>query len=280
MRRGIAVIVIATTISVSLPAQAEEFSSCWVVTVFNPTSLRQDQVTRCRISGGSIVDYASDAAVPSVLYPLTGTDVTGQCWYYTSAVTRYVILNQYANGNADIGYDTDPANPGGIVAIGPTVPRCTSEPTPITDPRADVWQYVTQYIHDPPTPELSPRPGDGVTGLDTFVGLLIPNDHTARISSGATTLDVFIEVSAVVIDWGDDTADTYPATATALAGYPDGFASHVYEAKDEDGATITVSYDWTARWRVDGGSWEFLAVPNTTTTVVYPISEIVSVLTE
>jgi hypothetical protein len=52
----------------------------------------------------------------------------------------------------------------------------------------------------------------------------------------------------------------------------------VYETKDE-ALTVTVAYDWTARWRVVGGTWALLAVPNTATTVVYPVAEIVSVLT-
>jgi hypothetical protein len=238
-------------------------------------TLQPDQVTRCRISGGSIVDYASDSAVPSQLYAQTGTDLTGQCWYYTSAVTQYVILVQFANGDADIGFDAGGA--GGIVAIGPTLPRCTSEPTAATDPMADVYSYVMQYIHDPPTPQLNPRSGDGVTGLDTYVGVAVPDDHSASLTSGATTLDVFIEVSAVIVNWGDGTVDSYPATSTALAGYPDGFAAHVYETS-EPGLSLNVSYDWTASWRIVGGSWEFLVVPNTTTTVGYPVSEIVSVL--
>ena len=277
MRVSTATLALALLLANPLPANAETFSSCWVTTVVNPVTLQPDQVTRCRISGGSIVDYASDSAVPSQLYAQTGTDLTGQCWYYTSAVTQYVILVQHANGDADIGFD--PGGAGGAIAIGPTLPRCTSEPTAATDPMADVFSYVMQYIHDPPTPQLNPRPGDGVTGLDTYVGVAVPDDHTASLTSGATTLDVFIEVSAVIVDWGDGTLDSYPATSTALAGYPDGFAAHVYE-KSETGLSLSVSYDWTARWRIVGGSWEFLAVPNTTTTVDYPISEIVSVLSD
>ena len=243
-----------------------------------PRSDAIETVTRCRIAGGGVVDYASDTDVPSVLYPQTGTDLSGQCWYYTSAATQYVILNQYANGDADIGFDTDPGNPGGVVAIGPTLPRCTSEPSPVADPSAIAWQYVMQYIHDPPAPDLNPKPGSGVTGLATYVGVPVPDDHTAQLSSGGTTLDVFIEVSAVIVDWGDGERDSYPATSTALAGYPEGFATHVYEAK---GATtsVTTSYDWTARWRLVGGAWEILPVPNTSTTVDYPVSEIVSDLT-
>ena len=279
MRKPLVVLVAGLLLTLGSTAHATEFSSCWVTSRIDPISLEQIQVTRCRISGGSIVDYASDSAVPSQLSPQTGSDLTGQCWYYTSASTQYVILNQYANGDADIGFDTDPGNPGGIVAIGPTLPRCTSEPVATEDPTADVWRYVTQYIHAPPTPDLNPKPGDGVTGLDTYVGLPIPADHNARISSGATTLDVYIEVTTVIIRWGDGEIDTYPATNAALAGYPDGVATHTFGTKNDDGVNLAVSYDWTARWRVVGGSWEFLAVPNTTTTVLYPISEIVSVLT-
>jgi hypothetical protein len=140
-----------------------------------------------------------------------------------------------------------------------------------------VWEYVSQYIHAPPTPGLNPRPGQGVTGLDTFVAVAVPTDHATQISGGGTTLDVEIEVSAVIVDWGDGMSDTYPARPDLLSGYPDGVASHVFETKVGD-ASLSVSYDWTARWRVVGGSWLSLAVPNTATAVGYPVSEIVSVL--
>ena len=57
-------------------------------------------------------------------------------------------------------------------------------------------------------------------------------------------------------------------------------ATHIYEVKDESGYNLEISYDWTARWRVVGGEWELLAVPNTTTIVLYPVAEVVSVITE
>ena len=259
-------------------ARGEDFASCWVVSSVHSVFGTETQITRCRISGGTVVDYSSDNAVPSTLYAQTGADLTGQCWYYTSVPTSYIIIAQYADGSAEIGFDTDPGSPGGIIAIGPTLPRCTSEPVPASDPAADAWNYVMQYVHPPPTPDLNPKSGDGVAGLDTYVGLPVPDQHTAQISSGASTLDIYIEVSAVMVKWGDGESDNYPPTSTALAGYPDGFASHTYEFKNK-GAPITVAYDWTARWRVVGGSWDFLAVPNTTTTVDYPVAEIVSDLT-
>jgi hypothetical protein len=134
------------------------------------------------------------------------------------------------------------------------------------------------YIHAPPMPDLNPSIGDGITGLGTHVGVSVPDDHTATLSSGLSTLEVEIEVSAVVVRWGDGEASTYLPDETPLSGYPDGPAVHVYESKDPDGVDLVVEYDWTARWRVAGGSWTPLPVPNTSTTVVYPIAEIVSKL--
>lgn len=273
---GFALLVAATPLAVS----AADFTACWVTVDIHPVYGTETQVTRCRIAGGDTVDYASDTDVPSVLYPNLGTDITGQCWYLTSAATAYLILNRYADGSADVGLDTDPSAPGGIIAIGPTLPRCTSEPTPIDDPSADAWDYVMSYIHDPPEPDLNPEPGQGITGLDTFVGVVVPDDHSASLSSGVNALEVEIEVDAVIVQWGDGNTDTYPPSASILAGYPDGSATHIYEIKNSDGANLTVEYDWTARWRLVGGVWAPLPVPNTTTTVVYPIAEVVSRLTD
>ena len=267
--------LILIVVAVPLPSEADEFVACWVAEVKTPFG-NVEQVTRCRIAGGDTVDYGTDSDVPSVLNPNLGTDLTGQCWYLTSASTSYVILNRYADGSADIGLLTDPSDPGSIVAIGPTFPRCTSEPTPLDDPAARAWDYVMAYIHDPPAPSLSPTPGEGVTGLTTFVAIDLPTDHTATLASGLSSLVVEIEVPNVIVDWGDGEIITYPAEPDVLSGYPEGSATHVYEVKDEEGLDLIVEYDWWARWRTPGGPWVVLPVPNTSTTVVYPVAEIVS----
>jgi hypothetical protein len=266
---------------VPLVAHAEEFAACWVATEPHPVFGSATQVTRCRIAGGDVVDYASDTSVPSRLYPNAGTDLTGECWFYTSAVTNWVFLSLFVNGDAVLGFDPDPSTPGGIALATDRIPRCTSEPNPLVDPTTEVWQYVTQYIHPPPAPDVNPTPGDGVTGLETFVGVPIPDVHATQLASATgVTLDIYIEVSGIVISWGDDRVDSFPADQTALAGYPDGVATHIYEVKDEAGYDLGIAYDWTARWRVAGGAWDFLSVPNTTTTVLYPVAEIVSVITD
>jgi hypothetical protein len=277
-RLQITALALALVLTASPRARAAEFSACWV-TQFATGFGITEQVTRCRIAGGETVDYASDTDVPGKLYPNLGTDITGQCWYLTSAVTFYFIVTQYADGSADIWYDVVPGNPSSAIVIGASLRRCTSEPTPSSDPTADAWDYVISYIHDPPTPDFNPEPGQGVTGLATYVGVEVPDDHTASLTSGGTAVEVEIEVSAVVVRWGDGSTDTYPPIDDILAGYPGGSAQHVYEVKDAEGLPVTVEYDWTARWRLAGGSWLFLPVPNTTTTVIYPIAEIVSRLT-
>ncbi len=270
----------AALVLVPATADADTFTSCWVEKVADPFLGIELTITRCRIAGGAVVDYASDDVVPSVLYPQPGADSNGSCWYYTSAYTQYVIIAQYPNGDAEMGWDPDPSGSGGIIAIGVTYPRCTSEPRTAADPTEEIWEYVHDYIHPPPAPELNPAPGRGVTGLDTFMALAIPQDHYATLSAGGITLDLFIEVSAIVVHWGDGTTNTYPATESAMSGYPDGIASHVYEQKSQDGLVIEVAYDWTARWRTVGGVWASIPVPNTTTAVDYPVQEIVSVLEE
>ena len=262
------------------PAAANEYVACWVETIVIPGVGAEKTVTRCRLAGGAIVDYASDTSVPATLYPAAGTDLLGECWYLTSATTNWVYLSLFVDGDAILGWDPDLSGPGPVAYATGRIPRCTSEPIPAVDPVAEVWEYVTAYIHPPPEPDLSPNVGDGVTGLDTFVGVPVPPFHEATLAAGGVVLDVEIEVDGVVIAWGDGESDNYPADETALAGYPTGIAYHVYETKSEAGYDISVSYDWTARWRVSGGSWIVLAVPDTTTSVTYPVAEIVSVITD
>ena len=127
---------------------------------------------------------------------------------------------------------------------------------------------------------MSPPEGDGITGLDTYLGVVIPDDHSATLSAGGLTLDVEIDVDAVIVDWGDGGAESFPSDPQAMAGFPDGIAIHVYEVKSDAGYVIAVSYDWTVRWRVTGGPWIPLDVPNTTTSLAYPVAEIVSVITD
>lgn len=272
MGKRLLVAILILTLPV-FPAQASEFVACWVAEEQVPGVGVLRSITRCRLAGGEVVDYASDSVVPSTLYPAVGSTASGPCWYYTSTPSGLWIVVIYPNGDVDL---VAGSTPGEASLVG-VFARCTSEPGPAPDPVTTVWEYVADYVHDPPSPEVSPRPGDGVTGMETFVAVAVPSRHTARLTSGITSLDVVIEVSAVVVVWGDGTVNSYPADGDSLTGYPDGEARHVYQRK-QDNSSLGVSYVWAASWRPVGGSWSTLTVPDTTTTVDYPVSEIVSVL--
>jgi len=275
-RLGAFVLTLLAFILLAQPAEADEYISCWVSTEVDPVLGRDRTVTRCRISGGEVVDFAGDDSVPARLYPNIGTDLLGECWYRTSVETNYQIIPLNPDGGAELVLIVD-GSPGASGYFR----RCTSEPGVTVDPSAEAWEYVSSFVHPPPTPDVNPSPGDGVTGLETFVGVPIPGVHDTQLSSGTgATLDIHIEVSGVVVDWGDDRIDAFPADQAALAGYPDGGARHVYEVKDVAGYDLSISYAWTARWRIAGEDWEFLDVPETTTSIVYPVAEIVSVITD
>ena len=277
LRRTVAATVVIAFLTVASPASAEDFSACWVTTRTNPVTLTVDQVTRCRIAGGDTVDYTDSDAIPVRLYPNIGSDLEGECWYMTSTETNYQLVRVTLGGGAEIFLVVDDE----ASTIGGVYRQCTSEPGVAVDPSVEAWEYVSSFVHPPPTPEVNPSPGDGVTGLETFVSVPVPPVHQAQLASASgATLDIEIEVSGVEVDWGDSRVDTFPADQEMLAGYPDGGARHIYELKDEVGYDLGISFAWTARWRVAGGDWEYLDVPNTTTSIVYPVAEIVTRLTD
>ena len=115
--------------------------------------------------------------------------------------------------------------------------------------------------------------------MDTYLGVPVPDPHSTTLASGFSTIALEIEMSAIHVDWGDGSIDTFPPHPEILSGYPDGSAIHLYEIKDPEGVPLSVSYDWTVRWRQGGGAWQPLDAPDTTTTVIYPLVEIISVLT-
>lgn len=281
MRRSARLTVVFFVLfAAALPVQSAEFVSCWVEVTPIPGVGAEKQVTRCRIAGGGVVDYASDTSVPATLSPAAGVDLTGDCWYLTSAATNWVYLSLFVDGDAILGWDPDPATPGGVAFATGRIARCTSEPNPAVDPTSEVWAYVTSYVHPPPVPDLSPPPGDGVTGLETYAGVSVPSLHTASLSAGGLALDVEIWVASVTIEWGDGTEERYPADNEAMSGYPDGIARHIYEIKRQDGYAITSAYNWSVRWRTVGGPWQALVVPDTATSVLYPVAEVISIISD
>ena len=133
----------------------------------------------------------------------------------------------------------------------------------------------------------------GLTGAETHLGLTPPPAFADSIvDPTGEVLEVLGSVAAITVDWGDGSSLTLaPETYPLLSGYPDGAARHIYEVKtcEEPGSTprchpslssypLEVRYQWFVQWRVGTGAWTTLSVPDTTTTIPYPVQELISVL--
>ncbi|HEX2154978.1 MAG TPA: hypothetical protein VHL52_13505 [Acidimicrobiia bacterium] len=246
-------------------------------------------VTVCRLVNGEVTEFPGEEP-PGDLQPSVGNDAIGECWFWTSSDTDWVILSTFADGSAILGIYLDTL----LVFDTGQIPRCTSEPEVGEPPDEAAWDAITQYVHNPPEPELNPPIGLGLTGLVTHAGVVVPGPWSDTISIPLYTINVEVRVDALTIDWGDGSVTSYPPEAyPRLIGYPDGIAQHVYEVKtcnppgrdydcdpDDTAYPLTISYEWGARWRANAGPWITVEVPPSTTTVAYPVTEAISVLTE
>jgi hypothetical protein len=275
----------------ALPAGATDDYVCWNEKPFGSGLTETASITRCRVSGTSIVNYGSEWEVPAVLYPDVGTASNGTCWYLRSSWSGWVLLTRYGDGTADLGFDPDGV-PGGPIAISVTYPVCRSEPG---EENLEVlaWDLISEYVHQLPDPVLNPAVPWGLTGAETFLAVNPPAPFSDALTSPlGRTLEVEAWIGVIRVEWGDGTTTSLPPEAFPyLTGYPDGLAPHVYETKTclppgsgsrchptLSAYPLTVSYRWIARWRVDGGAFQPITVPDTVTRVAYPVREVIAVL--
>ena len=206
-----------------------------------------------------------------------GTDATGECWYYRTIWTRWIVVG-LDGSEAWMRYDPD--EPGGPLIDAGWFRRCRSEPSGSEPATLSVWDIVSTYGFIDPQAAIDPD-ANGFTGLPTFIATSPPARTVERLVSPGTgaVIDVEFTVDMVVIEWGDGvvteiTKSLYPF----LVGYPDGAVTHTYETKGF--YDVVVSYVWRVRWRVDSGSWITISdIPPTTWTRPYQVDEIVGRLT-
>jgi len=279
--------VVLALISIAVPVQAQaDERYCWVDTTI--VGGQPQSVTRCRVAG-EIVDYASEQAVPGQLFVAFGSAANGACWYWRSTFTGYVIVERYDDGTALLGVGV--GLPGEPSPIG-VYPVCTSEPVP-ESALALAWELASAYVHVAPDPVLNPQVPWGLTGVETFLQVEPPPPFSEQLVDPlGGTVEVSGRVIGVTIRWGDGNSTTFAETDfPLLSGYPDGIARHIYEVKtcDPPGSTprchdtlssypLTVSYHWEVEWRDGAAPWAALAVPDTTTSLAYPVREIIAVL--
>jgi hypothetical protein len=265
-------------------AQSTEATDCWVETVVE--DLAPIQVTVCLLEGGSIQVYTSLSERPRMIDVNLGYDASGtECWWRTAYDTPWVNLGVDANNVALLGY----LPPGGsYTVLDAYIPACTSQSRETENTLATAWELANRYVHEVPDPLFNPAVG--ITGLETYLEVAVPDPVTASLVSPlGTTVVVEIKVAQVLVEWGDGESDNYTEiTFARLTGYPDGLARHNYETKTcpTPGGPrchpslreyeIQVDFDWFVRWRVGSGAWSTIAVPNTTALLGYDVDEIVT----
>ncbi|MDH3540022.1 MAG: hypothetical protein OEP52_08515 [Acidimicrobiia bacterium] len=278
------IVVLIVTMPTYAVAQSTEATDCWVETAV--MDLAPFEVTVCLLEGGSIQIYASSSERPRMIDINLGYDAAGtECWWRTAYDTPWVILGVDAENVALVGYRP----PGAAdTALDAYIPACTSRPREIDNTLAVAWELANRYVHEIPAPRFNPDVG--ITGLETYLEVVVPDPVTASLVSPlGTTVVAEIKVAQVLVEWGDGGFDNYTETTFArLTGYPDGLARHIYETKTcpTPGGPrchpslaeyeIQVDFDWFVRWRVDTGPWSTIAVPNTTALSGYDVDEIIT----
>ena len=153
---------------------------------------------------------------------------------------------------------------------------------------AQAWELLAQYRHPTPGGLLDPVPGLGVVGMEVHVTETVPEPWSASLVSPGTGLLLEVEtfVAAVSVDWGDGVRTVIP---DELVGSVE--LSHTYRTKTcatpsgprchptLTAYDVVIAFEWVARYRVDGGDWIPLPVPDTSVTVDYDVDEILSLTT-
>ena len=252
-------------------AQSGENYVCWYVTITDPNSGLLVPGMRCRIDGvvhepGFPGEGPED--VPLV-YDL-GFDDNGECYYRRSGAPSGWVVRGRNGTLLNFWWDT------GSGFVGDAwIDQCTSEPVPGQPPRTLVYNIIENYDFVEPQPDVVPD-AIGLAGARTYIDVEPPDPFFESIFSPVSGgfIDVEIRVVAVEIDWGDDAISTIPESQFELfAPHPEGEVGHPWETNDN--YTLGVDYEWLARWRVNGGPWQIIVIPNTTWTAPYQVDEVV-----
>lgn len=209
----------------------------------------------------------------------------GRCWFWSPTPP---------------GLDSwDSAYNQAILLTRWTLPECPApEPAQVTLSTAWVvaraWEVFRSFPLAAPRPALQP-PEHGITGLASYLSAPSPAvlSHRETLPDGRV-LRVRARVTAALVGWGDGTP-TLGYDPAALVPYPAGTARHLYHLKTcppdyraahpsggnchptLEAYPVTVTFRWTARYRL-GGSWVELGDLDRTTTIAYDVDEVVGVL--
>jgi hypothetical protein len=216
--------------------------------------------------------------VPPIRYLATMTHPTaGPCWYWS----RYPP-----------GIDSfKPGNDGDIIITRTTLPQCPAAGGgTVIDSSSRAWNVFRAWALPRPEPRI--RPTVGITNLASILTAPAPAPitHSETLPDGRW-LEVKASMDAVIVNWGDGSpAISYPASTVTGSG-----AMHPYRLKtcplayrrDHPSGRnchptlaaypLTVTFQWTGRYRTGSGSWTTLGVISRSTSSTYDVDEVVGI---
>lgn len=168
-----------------------------------------------------------------------------------------------------VPFDTDPADVQ--IVMGPPVP---------VDPISVAQELLDQV--PVPDMDISANPDLGLVALPSWFWI---NGYdgapiTASESLGGITVDV--EISPQQYNWDFGDGGTLETTSPGQPYPTESDVQYTYEQSSLDAGAfrVTVAITFSARYRVNGGSWESLDAIARSFTDDYPVQQLQAVLTE
>lgn len=262
------VLILAVSFVQPPPTHAGTAMRCWTA------SVAFERVLRCRVGSEEAVDFEERALVGIPLHAGVGEDLWGRCWFDADTWSGWVASGHWADESATLLRIV--GQPGGdmLMNIG-AVRRCTTDPVMSLEGRS-VQLALRAYHYELPEPTFQPQAG--VVGLPTYLEVLVAEIDRFVIGNPERRESLFVEVdvSAVVVDWGDDGGvAVYSEDRHAdLTGYPHGDARHTYARSGS--YDFDIGFQWRARWRVGWNQvWHEIDLGVFTERRPYTVDEIV-----
>lgn len=214
---------------------------------------------------------------------------SGGCFYMGTRRTRWVNLGFTDQGELAYGWSPD-GRSGGHALMG-SAPPCSWRAVEIEEIEGFVWSKIGRYAHQAPRVSFDPPVPRGVVGIETFATLDVPSPwiHASISPYTGRSLRAEVRVRQVTIAWDDGPPQRFGGSQMlGFTGYPDGVASHTYQTKSCDRAAprcrsrigdyrIRTSFVWSGWYRV-GGRTRSLTIPRTSSSVNYPVAEIIALV--
>lgn len=256
---------------------------CTVEIVVDPLAGTVDPVTQCiHADTGQAVPGSSGGALDVQI-------ASGGCFYMGSRPTRWVNLGFTAQGELEYGWSPD-GRPGGHTLIGTASP-CSWRKVETEEIEGFVWSRIGSYTHQSPQVSFDPPVPRGVVGIETFAALGVPSPWIYASTSPYTgrSLRAEVRVRQVSIAWDDGPPQSFGGSQLfGFTGYPHGVASHTYQTKSCDRTAprcrsktgdyrIRTAFVWSGWYRV-GSRKGNLRIPTTSSSVDYPVAEIIALV--